>query len=194
MAWAFLRAMGISGDIGTITVDLSAGEASASQGHAVQSLRDGQLTLISSRYPFCAAGELDDDQSLRSGMTLAPFAEDLNRFVLRAKGELSGSFRVQWGNVSREYSADELTRGVQLAVDFPDNPFCDAFEKVDAAVAAKQAFETTQVKEVFHGPEGQADFQKVLAETEAQRAVLAAAISTAMLPVRHTIEITPTAP
>ena len=193
MAWAFLRALGLDGNIGTISIDLASGTASASEGHAVESFRDGKLTLVSSRYPFCARGDLDDDQSVRSGMTLVPFAEDLNRFVLRATGKLSGKYRVKWGDASREYSAEELARGVPLAVDFPDNPFCEAFDKVDAAVAAKQAFETTQVKQVFHGPQGRADFPKVVAETEAQRAPLAEAISKALVPVTHTIEITPAA-
>ena len=124
------------------------------------------------------------------GMTLVPFAEDLNRFVLRATGQLSGAYRVTWGDASREYSAEELARGVQLPVDFPENPFCEAFDRVDAAVAAKQAFETTQVKKVFHGRQGQTDFEKAVAETEAQRAPLAAAIARAMTPVTHTITIT----
>jgi hypothetical protein len=114
--------------------------------------------------------------------------------VLRATGKLSGRYRVKWGNASREYSAEELARGVQLAVDFTDNPFCAAFDKVDAAVAAKQAFETTQVKQVFHGPQGRADFPKAVAETEAQRAPLADAISQAVVPVTHTIEVTQAAP
>ena len=182
MAWAYLRAMGLDGDIGTITVDLSGGTATASAGHTVKSFQDGKLTLVSSRYPFCARGNVDDDQSMRSGMTLVPFAEELNRFVLRATGKLSGSYRVQWGEASREYSAEALSRGVLLAVDFPDNPFCDAFDKVDAAVAAKQAFETIQVKKVFHGPQGRADFEKAVAETEAQRAPLAEAVARAMVP------------
>lgn len=195
MAWAFLRALGLDGDLGTITVDLASGQATASEGHAVDSFREGKLTLVSSRYPFCARGEPDSDQSVRSGMTLVPFAEDLNRFVLRATGGTqSGSYRVRWGTASREYSADELARGILLAVDFPENPFCEAFDNVDTAVAAKQAFETTQVKKAFHSREAQADFARVVADTEAQRAPLAAAVARAMVPVTHTIEITPITP
>jgi len=127
-------------------------------------------------------------------MTLVPFAEDLNRFVLKTTGELSGAYRVQWGDASREYSTAELARGIQLPVDFPDNPFCASFDRLDAAIAAKQAFETTQVKRVFHGREGQADFEKAVRETEAQRAPLAAAIAEARTPVTHTIKISPVAP
>ena len=190
MAWAYLRAMGLDGDIGTITVDLQAGTATATEGHKVKSFEGGKLTLVSSRYPFCARGDVDDANSLRSGMTLVPFAEDLNRFVLRATGPLSGTYRVQWGETVREYSAEELANGVMLPIDFPENPFCEAFDKVDAAVAAKQAFETTQVKRIFHGPEGRADFAKAVAETEARRSPLAAAVADAMTPVAHTIEIT----
>jgi hypothetical protein len=52
------------------------------------------------------------------------------------------------------------TAGRHLSDTYPDNPFCDAFDKVDAAVTAKQAFETTRVKEIFHGPRGRADFEK----------------------------------
>jgi lysophospholipase L1-like esterase len=194
MAWAFLRAMGLDGEIGTLTVDLDAETATASDGHSVESFHDGQLHLISTRYPFCARGDLDDDQSIRSGMTLVPFAEDLNRFVLKATGRLAGTYRVTWGDMSREYSAEQMARGVQLPVDFPGNPFCEAFDRVDAAVAAKQAFETTQVKKIFHGREGQVDFAKAVADTEEQRAPLAAAIAQAMTPVSHKITIARVAP
>ena len=191
MAWTFLRAMGLDGEIGTITVDLEAGKATATEGHTVDSFADGKLTLTSSRYPFCARGDLDDENSIRSGMTLVPFAEDLSRFVLKMSGKPSGRYRVQWGDTSREYSADELSAGILLAAEFPENPFCSAFDKVDAAVAAKQAFETTQVKKVFHGPRGRADIEKAVVETEAERTPLAEAIAEAMVLVTHTIRITP---
>lgn len=190
MAWTFLRAMGLDGNIGTINVDLGAGKATASEGHVVDSFNDGILQLTSSRYPFCARGDLDDENTIRSGLTLVPFTEDLNRFILKATGNLAGRYRVQWGDASREYSADELSTGIFLAVDFPENPFCQAFDKVDAAVAAKQAFETTQIKKVFHGPRGRADIEKAVAETEAERAPLASAVAEAMVPVTHTLQIT----
>ena len=194
MAWTFLKAMGLDGEIGTINVNLASGIVQASDGHAVESFRDGQLTLVSSRYPFCARGDVDSDQSIRSGMTLVPFTEDLNRFVLKAAGAKAAAYRVTWGEASREYKAEELSRGIFLAVDFPENPFCAAFDRVDAAVAAKQAFETTQIKKVFHGQRGRTDFDKAVAETEAERTPLAEAIAAAMVPVTHTISIAPVTP
>lgn len=39
---------------------------------------------------------------------------------------------------------------VIVAADFDVNPFSDAFNKVDKAVAAKQAYETKQIKQIFH--------------------------------------------
>ncbi|MEZ6063997.1 MAG: SGNH/GDSL hydrolase family protein [Planctomycetaceae bacterium] len=190
MAWSMLRAMGLDGDIGTITVDLAGDTAKASAGHRVDRFADGKLTLTSSRYPFCARGDLHDDNSIRSGMTLVPFMEELNRLVLKVAGaEPSASYRITWGEQSRQYSGEELSRGVNLAADFEQNPFCDAFDRVDAAVAAKQAYETQQVKKVFHGDEGRADFQAAVERTEAERGPLAEAIAAAMQPVTHSIVI-----
>ena len=88
------------------------------------------------------------------------------------------------------YTAAQLADGVNLAADFVENPFCDAFKQVDEAVAAKQAYETHQIKSVFHSKEAKADMDKAVAETEAARAPLAAAIAAAMTPVRHSMVIT----
>src|SRR5579862_2242065 len=59
MAYAFLKAMGIDGSIGTITVDVK-GAASASEGHKVLGSESGKVEIESTRYPFCFAG---DDKS-----------------------------------------------------------------------------------------------------------------------------------
>jgi hypothetical protein len=50
------------------------------------------------------------------------------------------------------FTVAQVERGVNLAEEFPCNPFCEAFANVDAAVAAKQAYETTQIKKSFHSP------------------------------------------
>ncbi|MGV3484721.1 MAG: SGNH/GDSL hydrolase family protein [Planctomycetaceae bacterium] len=190
MAWSFLRSMGLSGDIGTLAVDLGSSTATATDGHRVDSYSDGKLTVTSSRYPFRAEGDEHSDTSILSGMTLVPFAEDLNRFVLKVTGTNQDRYRVRWGDVEQEFTAEQLARGISLAVEFPRNPFSPAFDRVDQAVAAKQAYETVQVKSVFHGPEGKADREQAVAQTEAKRKPLAAAIVQAMVPVTHTIEIT----
>jgi lysophospholipase L1-like esterase len=189
MAHAFLKGMGLDGDIGTFTVDLGADKATASAGHEVVGFANGELKLNSSRYPFCAQGSLNEDNSIRSGMTLVPFNQELNRFMLVAKGGSAAKYKVTWGSASKTYTADELAKGVNLAADFAVNPFTAAFEKVDAAVAAKQEYETRQIKMLFHGPEGHADPDMTATLTEEARAPLAAAIARSHPAVEHTIRI-----
>ena len=136
MAFAFLKALGLEGEIGTFTVDLAANKATASAGHVVNSFTDGVLTVTSSRYPFCATGDADKDSSIRSGMALVAFNDKLNRLRLVVRGATAASYKVTWGETSRTYSAAQLARGINLADDFAVNPFSAAFKKVDDAVGA----------------------------------------------------------
>ena len=191
MAYSFLKAMGLDGDLGTLTIDLGAKTASATAGHAVESFKDNELILVSTKYPFCAGGDFNSDVSIRSGTTLVPFFHDLSRFNLVVTNTIAAQYNVIWGNTTKTYTASQLNAGVNLAEDFVDNPFCEAFNRVDEAVAAKQAYETQQIKKAFHSKEAKADMDKVVADTEATRAPLAQAIADAMQPVRHTISIQP---
>jgi hypothetical protein len=124
-------------------------------------------------------------------MTLVPFNEELNRFMLVVRGGSAQRYRVTWGETSKTYTADALRQGVNLAADFAVNPFSEAFQRVDQAVAEKQAYETRQVKTLFHGPEGHTDMDATVALTEKTRTPLAAAVEAAFVPVRHTIRIEP---
>ena len=200
MAYAFLKSFGLDGDIGTFTVDLKKHTTVVSKGHAlvlvVKSPLVGgsknqatEVTIKSSRYPFCATGDVKLDNNIRSAMTLAPFNQELNRLMLVAKNGKAKSYRVTWGTESKTYSAAQLAKGVNLADEFVINPFSEAFAKVDAAVATKQNYETQQIKGAFRSPEAKADMEGVAAKTEAERAPLAAAIKTAFVPVTHTIKI-----
>jgi len=103
---------------------------------------------------------------------------------------------------------------VNLADEFAVNPFSDPFKKVDAAVIAKQNYETKQIKQIFHDlasgkyktiedvkdeelrtlfalkdDAGKFDRDAIAAETEKKRAPLAEAIKAAFVPVTHTIRI-----
>jgi lysophospholipase L1-like esterase len=189
MAYAFLKAFGLSGEIGTFTVDLADNQATATKGHAVNSYKNGVLTVTSSRYPFCAADEPGKDGTIRGGMALVPFNTDLNRLQLVVQGATAANYKVMWGTTSHVYAAAQLTKGVNLAEDFAVNPFSAAFKKVDDAVGAKQNYETEQIKKIFHGPEGKADMEAAVKKTEAVRAPLAAAIQNAFQPVTHTLKI-----
>jgi hypothetical protein len=205
MAYAFLESLGLKGEIGTFTVDLKKKKLTASPGHKLVSAKDGEFVITSSRYPFCPclpAGsgaasypvcEKDNpkkDNSIRSAMTIVPFNQDLNRLILKATNVKTGrAYKITWGNESKTFLADELQSGINLAEEFPCNPFCEAFAKVDAAVAAKQAYETTQIKKSFRSAEAKSDMESVAARTEKEREPLAAAIKAAFVPVTHTIKV-----
>lgn len=189
MAYAFLKAMGLDGDLGTITVDLKSANATATGGHKIDKVENGTATITSTRYPFCATGETNSDNSIRSGMTLVPFNEDLNRLTLVVKNADAPNYKVTWGTEARTYTGAQLSKGINLAADFAKNPFSDAFKKVDDAVGAKQSYETKQIKQIFHGEEGKKDMEAAVAKTEAERAPLAAAIAAALVPVTHTLKI-----
>ena len=189
MAYAFLKAFGLDGAIGKIEVDLSNQKATSSKGHEVLGSGGDGISIKSSRYPFCATGDVSKDNSIRSAMTLVPFNRELNRFVLVAKNGTASRYKATWGETSKSYSAAQLAVGVNLADEFEANPFSKAFAKVDAAVAAKQDYETRQIKVLFHGPEAQTDMAAVEKFTERFRKPLAAAIHDAFVPVTHTIKI-----
>ena len=205
MAYAFLKAMGLKGDIGLFIVDVKKNKMITSPGHVLVSAKDGEFTIKSSRYPFCACVpanqaaasypvcEKDDpakDNSIRSAMTLIPFNQELNRLTLKANNvKTARSYKVTWGSESKTFTGYQLERGINLAAEFPCNPFCEAFAKVDAAVAVKQAYETKQIKQAFRSPEVKTDMDGVVAKTESQREPLAAAIRAAFVPVTHTITI-----
>ncbi len=191
MAYAFLHAMGLDGEIGSIEIDLSADAGSVSDGHELVSKQDGVWTFTSNRYPFCAEGPLDDHHSIRAGMALVPFDDELNQFTLKVSGIDTPRARVTWGEHAAEFDAATLAEGINLAHEFPVNPFCPAFQRVDEAVAAKQAFETHQIKRVFHGKEGKLDIEAAVKKTEAERQPLADAIAASFQPVTHTIRVEP---
>src|SRR5256714_15111432 len=53
MAYAFLKALGLDGEIGTFTVNLKKGTMKTSKGHEVLSTHHDEFEIRSSRYPFC---------------------------------------------------------------------------------------------------------------------------------------------
>ena len=193
MAYAFLRSLGLDGDLGTVSVDLAANTATATSGHTIESFTNNEVTVTSTKYPFCADGDAASDKTIRSGATLVPFFQELSRFQLVVKNAPGTNYQVVWGTstntYTNTYTATQLAGGVNLAQDFAVNPFSEPFRKMDAAVAAKEAYETTQIKKIFHGPEGKTNMVMAVEQTEAIRAPLAAAIASALVPVTHTIKI-----
>jgi lysophospholipase L1-like esterase len=191
MAYAFLKAMGLNGELGTFTVDLSAQTAVATEGHTVDGFTNNVLTITSRRYPFCAAGAVEQDNSIRSGMALVPFNRTLNRLMLIVTGCTAKNYAITWGTETHIYTPAQLAAGINLADDFVTNPFSEPFGKVAAAVYAKQTYETRQIKDLFHGPEGKIDPDGTANLTEEARKPLVEAIAAAFVPVTHNLAIAP---
>lgn len=210
MTYAFLKSFGLDGNIGAFSLDLRRNRLKVSPGHRVISSRDGEFVIESSRYPFCACAPsvlqpatfrpsfpdcaTDDpsqSDSIRSAFGFIPFNQELNRLTLVVKDAKEKSYTVIWGNNHKNFSGDQLIKGINLTEEFLENPFDEAFARVDAAVAIKQKYETTQIKELFRSPEAKADPAGVAAKTEIEHAALAAAIMKAFKPVTYTLKIIP---
>lgn len=212
MAYAFLKALGVKGDIATFAADLKAGQLRVSDGHRLLSAKKGAFSIRSSRYPFCPGAPMGlaaewfptigfdsptNSGSIRSATKLIPFNEDLNRFLLVATNGTAEKYRVTWGAESAVFTRERLERGINLAAEFPKNPFSARFAMIDAAVASKQAFETRQIKCLFRGAEERpateqiaAQTEQVLKDTERQHAALEAVVRAAYAPVTYTLSIT----
>ncbi|MBI4605357.1 MAG: DUF1080 domain-containing protein [Planctomycetes bacterium] len=199
MAYAFLKGLGVDGQIATIAVDLKGG-ATASAGHKVLSASGGKVEIESARYPFCFSGDEKSPGGTRSIVPFVPFNEELNRFVLVVKGLAGERAKVAWGSTSKSFSRADLERGVNLAAEILDNPLREPFRKVDELVGRKQAFETSMIKEAITrfrtvrdllGDDAGARqaLEALRARFEARHAALAAEVRAAAAPVRHTIEV-----
>jgi lysophospholipase L1-like esterase len=201
MAYAFLKALGCDGNIGTITVEPGLAQAEATNGHEIVSCANGTVTVKSTRYPFCFTGTLDstDPGSTAAVTQFFPFNDDLNRFTLVVKGLTSAKAKVTWGATTTEYTADQLAKGVNLAADFLQNPFVEQFTKVNDAVRQQEAQETTLSKVLMHNAPtlgavapGAPDLLKqAIAQGMTQHDALYQNAADLVVPITHTITIEP---
>ncbi len=198
MAYCFLRALGCSGDIGTITLGLAGDTAEATAGHSVLSCDAGAVELESTRYPFCFFGDPANPGATSGVIEFLPFNEELNRLLLVVDGaDAATRYRVTWGEVTREFGGTALAEGINLAAEFLDNPFCGPFQAVEKAIREQQNFETLLTKTLLHwlpayrelAPEEGPALDRVAASAIDRDAALAAASSAAVVPVRHVLKV-----
>jgi lysophospholipase L1-like esterase len=199
MAYAFLKAMGFDGNIGTITYDAESGKAEATDGHRVVSSKVGEVTIESTRYPYCFShGANHPEGPTASILPFLPFNEELNRYMLVVKNLKAAKAKITWGEESKEFTAEQLAKGINLAAEFLKNPFVPAFTVVDTAVTNKQAFEVLMVKEYFGLtvpvvmptlPAKETSFKQVDAGLRDIDAGLQDNCVKAIKPVTHTIKI-----
>lgn len=198
MAQAFLKALGLDGSIGTVTVDSSG--TSASEGHEVLSSAARTIELKSTRWPFCFDPDPKDAGSTRSILPFSSFNEDLNRFVLVVKDLGAPKARVTWGTQTMEFTKEQLEAGINLAAAFPATPFDEPFRKLMETVAAKQQFETVAIKSLVTNfrllaEDAKADaelaaaFETIRGKVAARHAELHASARKHIHPVKHTLKI-----
>jgi lysophospholipase L1-like esterase len=197
MAYGFLKTLVGPQEIGTITVDFKSGAADASAGHTVKSAKDGRIEIESTRYAFCFFDDPNPPAGTRRIAPFLPFNDELNRFTLIVKNAPAKA-KVTWGKTSHEFTADELSRGVNLSAAFiDDNPFVEPFMNVFHAIEAKQKFEIPMIKSFVSPlpamesavPERKAELTKILETFQSRHDDLDAAIRKALVSVRHSIQI-----
>jgi lysophospholipase L1-like esterase len=197
MAYAFLKALGCSGEIGSITWDAKTGAATATAGHRILSVTNGIIEIESSRYPFCFYSNSADPNSTRAMLAFLPFNEDLNRFRLVVTNGGAGRLKVTWGKEAKVFSAAQLEQGVNLAAEFMDNPFAEAFASVDKAVREQQAWEGPAVNNFVHNlpewgrllPEEKASLDRLKTATVQKADAFGQAARAAVVPVKYSIKI-----
>jgi lysophospholipase L1-like esterase len=200
MARAFLKALGLDGEIGTITIDAKG--ATASKGHEVISTADGTVELASRRWPFCFDPDSKNPDSTRSILPFTDFNQELNRLTLVVKDLKTPKAKVTWGNETKGFSKEQLEAGINLVSEFSTTPFDESFRKLMDAVAVKLQFETSAIKSlVTHfrmlaadaekDAELAAAFELIRKRVAAKHAEYHASARKRIQPVKHTVKVEP---
>ena len=199
MAYAFLKALGCDGNLGSVKVDLGAGKAEAEGGHKVLSSQGGTVELESTRYPFCFSGDPASSNATSGVIQFCPFNQDLNRLTLVVTGTNAAKLKVTWGGQSKEFAAADLAKGINLAAEFLNNPFSQPFAAVMGRIHAKQSVETPGVKEGLHNllalgrllPDEKESVERIRTKLVEKLADGADKMPAAVVPVKHTLKIEP---
>jgi lysophospholipase L1-like esterase len=197
MASAFLKSLGVDGNIGTITIDMK-GNATASEGHKVVSSSAGTVELESTRWPFCFEG--DARSGTRSILPFCDFNEKLNRYMLQVKNLSTPKAKVTWGTESKEFTRVQLTAGINLADEFNKTPFDKVYSYLWNAVGIKQSHETVMIKnlithfrsfagEVKQDPAFAAALEVLKKKMTSKQQMLDAEARKLLVPVKHTINV-----
>jgi lysophospholipase L1-like esterase len=199
IAMSILKGLGCSGDIGTVTLDLASGSASASEGHKILACENGRIEVESKKYPFCFFGDHRHPDATSSIEEFTTFNQDLNRFRLVVTSAQAKRLKVTWGGISREYDAADLEKGVNLAADFRENPFCEPFKRVEKSIQNEQEFELWLVATLYRSigklkdlaPDEAPALERVVDAGTTKAFTLARQSAQAVTPVRHTITVEP---
>jgi hypothetical protein len=145
VATAFLKALGCSRDIGTLTLDYAADKTEGTPGQKIVSYQDNTLKVESTRLGFWFPGHGvgGTDTPPWPNLNYLTFTEELNRYMLVVKNLPTARTKVYWGDANVDFSSDELAEGVNLSAVVPGfgNPFGGLDSGVDNGVRMQQEVE-----------------------------------------------------
>lgn len=116
MAYEFLKAQKPSGDVSRIGVDAASGKAVSCDNCDLTDIKatpeELSFTCLEKSLPFPLTDEI------KGALDFVPFNSEFNRETLKVSGLKPGSYKLSIdGNPIRNYTADELASGVNLATE-----------------------------------------------------------------------------
>lgn len=114
MAYQFLKAQEVPGDVAKVSVNAADGTVTAAVNCTVEDVLAGPdgvtFRYLANALPFPV------DEAARPALAWVPFTEEMNRETLAVAGLASGSYRLEIdGKPIRTVTAEELANGVNLA-------------------------------------------------------------------------------
>ncbi len=102
-----------------------------------------------------------------------------------------------WGKETRQFSAEHLKQGINLAAEFLENPFLEPFQKVESQIRKQQEYETALVKNLIHStpeykrmiPDEATALDKIVEAGIRRDKSLISESAAAVTPVRHKLVI-----
>jgi hypothetical protein len=188
IAYAFLKAMNVDPDLGSVTVnftpDFHIDKVEGSPGQTVAITGDQTLGGVTSRYTFFYPACPNGKPLPEPIEACVPFDDDLNRFMLKVTNLPSERAKVYWGDDWHDYSKEELEKGVNLSAVIPR--MFATVQNVDGAVRDQMQSERIAGSARVQG--------KTDPKAEADDAAALPLAHSRILPEKYTIRIQPLAP
>jgi lysophospholipase L1-like esterase len=136
LTYAYLKALGCTGDIGSVTVNnLARGNIRLSPGQYL-TFDDKTMRIESSLFPF--SWDRGGDATHPDIAKCFPFEDELNRYTLVVKNLTCAHAKVTWGDENHDFTSAELAAGINLPKEFSRTPFNSLFEGATRASYDRQ--------------------------------------------------------